>query len=114
MEISEFQRVLSQCAIQAFEFPDRELMSRIVRVHHPDLEDELLASALGAFYRLRQVDGLRKPPSTSELIDWISALRHSGIEPAKLLGAGLPFLGTLLKKEQDVETLQRSTRRARG
>jgi MoxR-like ATPase len=105
---------LRRCVFHWIEFPDRELMSRIVRVHHPTLEDELLGSALAAFYRLRQVDGLRKPPSTSELIDWISALRHSGIEPAKLLGAGVPFIGTLLKKEQDIETLQRSARRARG
>lgn len=105
---------LRRCVFHWIEFPDRELMSRIVRVHHPDLEDELLGSALAAFYRLRQVDGLRKPPSTSELIDWISALRHSGIDGAKLLGAGLPFIGTLLKKEQDIETLQRATRRARG
>jgi MoxR-like ATPase len=105
---------LRRCVFHWIEFPDRELMARIVRVHHPDLEDELLGSALAAFYRLRQVDGLRKPPSTSELIDWISALRHSGIDAAKLLGAGLPFLGTLLKKEQDVESLQRSLRRGRG
>ena len=105
---------LRRCVFHWIEFPDRELMARIVRVHHPDLQDELLSAALGAFYRLRQVDGLRKPPSTSELIDWVSALRHSGMDPAKLLGAGLPFLGTLLKKEQDIETLQRAVRRGRG
>jgi MoxR-like ATPase len=102
---------LRRCVFHFIEFPDRELMARIVRVHHPDVEDELLASALEAFYRLRAVEGLRKPPSTSELIDWLSALRHSGIEPAKLLGAGLPFIGTLLKKEQDVEQLGRKLRR---
>jgi MoxR-like ATPase len=102
---------LRRCVFHFIEFPERELMARIVRVHHPDLEDELLASSLEAFYRLRAVDGLRKPPSTSELVDWLSALRMSGIEPAKLLGAGLPFVGTLLKKEQDVETLQRRIRR---
>jgi MoxR-like ATPase len=105
---------LRRCVFHWIEFPDRELMARIVRVHHPDLEEELLSAALAAFYRLRQVDGLRKPPSTSELIDWLSALRHSGIDAAKLLGAGLPFMGTLLKKEQDIETVQRSARRARG
>ncbi|MEM9460905.1 MAG: MoxR family ATPase [Myxococcota bacterium] len=105
---------LRRCVFHWIEFPDRELMARIVRVHHPNLEDELLSAAIAAFYRLRQVDGLRKPPSTSELIDWISALRYSGIDAAKLLGAGLPFLGTLLKKEQDIETLQRAGRRGRG
>jgi MoxR-like ATPase len=102
---------LRRCVFHFIEFPERELMARIVRVHHPDIEEKLLAGALEAFYRLRGVDGLRKPPSTSELIDWLSALRHSGITDAKLLGSGLPFLGTLLKKEQDVEVLQRRLRR---
>lgn len=103
---------LRRCVFHFIEFPDRDMMQRIVRVHHPDVEEKLLANALEAFYRLRAVDGLRKPPSTSELIDWISALRHSGISEAKLLGAGLPFLGTLLKKEQDVEMLGRRRGRA--
>jgi len=102
---------LRRCVFHFIEFPGRELMERIVGVHHPDLEDSLLASALEAFYRLRRLDGLRKPPSTSELIDWVSALRHSGMDPAKLLGAGLPFLGTLLKKEQDIELVARKLRR---
>jgi MoxR-like ATPase len=102
---------LRRCVFHWIDFPDRELMARIVRVHHPDVEDELLASALAAFYRLRDVDGLRKPPSTSELIDWISALRHAGVEGAKLLGSGLPFLGALLKKEQDIDLAVRRLRR---
>jgi MoxR-like ATPase len=106
---------LRRCVFHFIEFPARELMERIVRVHHPDVEDQLLGSALEAFYRLRAVDGLRKPPSTSELIDWISALRYAGIDPAKLLGSGLPFLGTLLKKEHDVELVgQRMRRGAMG
>jgi MoxR-like ATPase len=102
---------LRRCVFHFIEFPDRELMRDIVRVHHPDVEDALMAGALEAFYRLRAVDGLRKPPSTSELIDWVSALRHAGIDGGKLLASGLPFLGTLLKKEQDVELLQRRLRR---
>jgi MoxR-like ATPase len=102
---------LRRCVFHFIEFPSRELMTRIVRVHHPDLDEALLAGALEAFYRLRATEGLRKPPSTSELIDWISALRYAGIEPAKLLGAGLPFLGTLLKKETDVEVVERRGRR---
>jgi MoxR-like ATPase len=99
---------LRRCVFHWIAFPDRELMAQIVAVHHPDVEAKLLAGALEAFYRLRRVDGLRKPPSTSELIDWIAALRHADIDPAKLLGAGLPFLGVLLKKEQDVATAERS------
>jgi MoxR-like ATPase len=98
---------LRRCVFHWIEFPDRELMAQIVAVHHPDVEDQLIASALEAFYRLRKVEGLRKPPSTSELIDWIAALRHADIAPAKLLGAGLPFLGVLLKKEQDVSLAER-------
>jgi MoxR-like ATPase len=105
---------LRRCVFHFIEFPDRELMRKIVRVHHPDVADSLLAGAIESFYRLRDVDGLRKPPSTSELIDWLSALRHSGISEAKLLGSGLPFLGTLLKKEQDVELLQRRLKRGVG
>ncbi len=102
---------LRRCAFHWIEFPDRALMSRIVRVHHRNLEDDLLGAALDAFYRLRDVDGLRKPPSTSELIDWISALRHSGMNAAKLLGSGIPFLGALLKKEHDIELVGRRIRR---
>ena len=102
---------LRRCVFHWIDFPDRDLMTRIVRVHHPDVEDRVLAGALDAFYALRAVDGLRKRPSTSELIDWIAALRHAGVDPAKLLGAGIPFLGTLLKKEQDLETIDRRLRR---
>jgi MoxR-like ATPase len=98
---------LRRCVFHWIAFPERELMAQIVAVHHGDVEDKLLAGALEAFYRLRRVEGLRKPPSTSELIDWISALRHADIDPAKLLGAGLPFLGVLLKKEQDVTLAER-------
>ncbi len=102
---------LRRCVFHYIEFPDRELMARIVRVHHPDLEDALLTATLDAFYALRDVEGLRKPPSTSELVDWIAALRHSGMDASKLLGSGLPFLGSLLKKEQDVELVRRRVRR---
>jgi MoxR-like ATPase len=106
---------LRRCVFHWIEFPDRELMARIVGVHHPDIEERLLATALEAFYAIRGVEGLRKPPSTSELVDWIAALRHSGIDPAKLLGSGLPFLGVLLKKEQDLEVVEHKLRRgARG
>lgn len=90
------------------EFPKPELMEEIVRVHHPNLEEQVLASAMQAFYGLREVQGLRKAPSTSELIDWIAALKHSGMDPAKLLGTGFPFLGVLLKKEQDIERVEKS------
>ncbi|WP_373372106.1 AAA family ATPase [Nannocystis bainbridge] len=105
---------LRRCVFHWIEFPDKALMTRIVRVHHPDVEDKLLAGALEAFYTLRAVEGLRKPPSTSELIDWLSALRLSGMDPAKLLGAKIPFLGTLLKKEQDIENVGRRLKARTG
>jgi MoxR-like ATPase len=97
---------LRRAVFHFIEFPNRELMTDIVKVHFPTLAEDLLKSALDAFYRLRQVDGLRKKPSTSELIDWLSALLHSGIDPNKL--SEYPLLGTLLKKEQDLTSLQKA------
>ena len=96
---------LRRCIFHYIEFPAADLMKRIVRVHHPDLEDRLLDQALEAFFQLRGVPNLRKRPSTSELIDWIAALRTSGVD-LKRIGHGLPFLGTLLKTEQDVERVR--------
>src|SRR3954465_3000657 len=69
---------LRRCVFHYIEFPERDLMARIVRVHHPELDDKLLEEALQAFYALRDVHGLRKRPSTSELIDWIAVLRRAG------------------------------------
>jgi len=85
-------------------FPDRSLMADIVQVHFPDLGQAMLERALSAFYRLRGLEGLRKRPSTSELIDWITALVATGIDPDSLdTPAGqLPYLGALIKREQDL------------
>jgi MoxR-like ATPase len=93
---------LRRCVFHYIDFPDRELMSRIVRVHHPDVEDKTLDQALEVFYSLRATPRLRKRPSTSELIDWICALRKAGVD-LRRIGGGIPFLGTLLKTEHDVE-----------
>jgi MoxR-like ATPase len=98
---------LRRCIFHFIEFPSRELMQQIVKVHHPDLEDKLLDGCLEAFFKLRAVPRLRKRPSTSELIDWIAALRRSGVD-LKKIGGGLPFLGTLLKNEQDVELVAKA------
>jgi MoxR-like ATPase len=92
---------LRRCVFHFIEFPDRELMARIVRVHHPTLETKLLEKALSSFYALRETHGLRKKPSTSELIDWIAALRRAGLS-TKELDESMPFLGVLLKREQDL------------
>jgi MoxR-like ATPase len=98
---------LRRCIFHYIEFPSPELMRRIILVHHPDLEDRLLDQAIEVFYDLRGVPRLRKRPSTSELIDWIAALRKSGVDLSRV-GGGIPFLGTLLKTEQDVELVTRA------
>jgi MoxR-like ATPase len=93
---------LRRCVFHYIQFPDRELMARIVRVHHPDITDRVLDNALEVFFGLRSTPRLRKKPSTSELIDWICALKKAGVDLGRVSG-GIPFLGTLLKTEQDVE-----------
>lgn len=96
---------LRRCVFHFIEFPKPELMEKIVAVHHPTLAEELLTQALKTFYELRKVGRVRKKPSTSELIDWIAALRAAGITEV-LMEKNLPFLGALLKKEQDLAALQ--------
>lgn len=95
---------LRRCVFHYIAFPDEELMADIVQVHHPDLEEELLRQVLIAFYWLREQSEVRKRPSTSELIDWIAALRRAGVSP-QLMEEKLPFLGVLLKREQDLEAI---------
>ncbi|MGA9525792.1 MAG: MoxR family ATPase [Myxococcaceae bacterium] len=92
---------LRRCVFHFIDFPDQELMRRIVEVHHPGIEAALTQQAIEIFYELRSFQRLRKRPSTSELIDWIGALRAAGIDP-KALERELPFIGALLKKEQDL------------
>jgi MoxR-like ATPase len=101
---------LRRCIFHFIDFPDAGRMKRIVRVHHPHVEDALVDQALAAFYELRSIPGLRKRPSTSELVDWITVLMYAGIGRDRLQH-DLPFLGVLLKKEEDLELV--STRGAR-
>jgi len=95
---------LRRCVFHFIDFPDKELMRRIVEVHHPGIDRELVDQAVVTFYQLRELQRIRKRPSTSELIDWIAVLKKAGIGEARFVRE-LPFLGTLLKKEQDIETL---------
>ena len=97
---------LRRCVFHYIQFPDRELMAEIVKVHHPDITDRVLDNALEMFFSLRSTPKLRKKPSTSELIDWILALKKAGVDLSKV-GHGIPFLGTLLKTEADVELVQK-------
>lgn len=93
---------LRRCIFHYINFPDKEMMETIVKVHYPDLAEHLLQEALKAFYWLRGVQGLQKKPSTSELLDWVQALTIGGIHPDKI-AAELPFLGALLKKNLDFD-----------
>jgi MoxR-like ATPase len=92
---------LRRCVFHFIDFPEQSLMERIVKVHHPDLDESLAQQAIETFYELRAMKRLRKRPSTSELVDWITVLRRAGIGDVKL-DRDLPFLGALLKKEQDL------------
>lgn len=98
---------LRRCVFHFIDFPEPDLMKRIVRVHHPSLDDTLVDHAIKAFYDVRGVPRVRKRPSTSELIDWITVLANAGIA-ADRIKAELPFAGVLLKKEQDSTTVVES------
>jgi len=102
---------LRRCFFHYIKFPDQETMRKIVDVHYPKLKKSLLAEALNAFYRVRDVPGLRKKPSTSELLDWIKLLLAEDI-PLEALRAKdsrtaiPPLYGALLKNEQDVHLFE--------
>ena len=100
---------LRRCVFHYIEFPDKELMAEIVRVHFPDLDDKLLTQALEAFYRIRQMPQIKKKPSTSEIIDWLRALVHEGVDPRRVVKE-VPYLGVLLKKNEDMDALRRAWR----
>ncbi|MDP2305522.1 MAG: MoxR family ATPase [Pseudomonadota bacterium] len=93
---------LRRCVFHYIAFPDRERMRKIVDVHLPDLSEKLIESAFQRFYGLRRLDGIRKKPSTSELVDWLSVLARSGVAPEEI-SAKFLFPGILLKQEQDLE-----------
>lgn len=91
---------LRRCIFHYIEFPDAPLMEEIVHVHFPDIQTTLLREAMKTFYTLREIDGFRKKPSTSELLDWLKALIAGGISPERI-AKEVPFVGVLLKKETD-------------
>lgn len=96
---------LRRCIFHYIDFPDEELMEEIVRTHYPDVEANLLKNAMDVFYQIRSIRDIRKKPSTSELIDWINALQMNGIEPDRIR-AELPFVGVVVKKDEDLETVK--------
>ncbi len=96
---------LRRCIFHYIDFPDEALMEEIVRTHYPDVEDKLLKNAMTVFYNIRTLRDIRKKPSTSELIDWINALQIGGIS-ADEIRAKLPFVGVVVKKDEDLETVR--------
>lgn len=97
---------LRRCIFHYIEFPNQELMEEIVKTHFPNVEENLMKNAMQAFYSIREIRDLRKKPSTSELIDWINALQIGGI-PADTLMKELPFLGVMVKKDEDLESVKK-------
>lgn len=103
---------LRRCFFHYIRFPDKETMAEIVDVHYPGLQKRLVSEALNAFYDLRDVPGLKKKPSTSELLDWIKLLMVEDIPPEALRSgdnkqAIPPLHGALLKNEQDIHLFER-------
>ena len=103
---------LRRCFFHYISFPDADTMTRIVDVHYPKIKKRLLREALTAFYDIREVPGLKKKPSTSELLDWLKLLMAEDIDPEELRTndpAQLipPLYGALLKSEQDVQLFER-------
>ena len=96
---------LRRCIFHYIDFPDQTLMEEIVRTHYPDVEDKLLKDVMEAFYWIRSMKDIRKKPSTSELIDWVNALQIGGI-PTDKLRTNLPFIGVVVKKDEDLETVK--------
>ena len=97
---------LRRCVFHYIEFPDQAQMEAILRVHFENLDEQLIRQSLAAFYWLRELRGIEKKPSTSELVDWIRALVAGGVDPARIEDT-IPYAGVLLKKDKDLRTLRK-------
>ena len=109
---------LRRCFFHYIAFPDRQTLEKIVKVHYPDLGRKLMDNALTLFYSVREIDGLKKKPSTSELIDWIKLLAADRAAAGELAGVDIeedlpPYSGALIKNEADYEMLEMMKRRFR-
>ncbi|NTU59475.1 MAG: MoxR family ATPase [Deltaproteobacteria bacterium] len=103
---------LGRCNFHHIAFPDPKMMRKIVHVHFPKVDDELLENAISAFYGLRQLEGVEKRPATRELINWIRALNADpDFKPNKLVKGEVPFLGILFKKSEDYALATTALRR---
>jgi len=95
---------LGRCNFHHIAFPDPKMMRKIIRVHFPEIENELMENTIAAFYELRELDSIEKKPATRELINWIRALNaDKDFKPKKLQQGEIPFMGVLFKKSMDYE-----------
>ncbi|MDY5423039.1 AAA family ATPase [Hornefia butyriciproducens] len=96
---------LRRCIFHYIDFPEEEKMREIIRVHYGDIDRRLVDEAMKAFYDIRHMNDIMKKPSTSELLDWIQALQIGGVD-VKRIREEIPYVGVLLKKNQDIELLR--------
>ena len=96
---------LRRCIFHYIAFPEQPMMEQIIKAHYPDLDQKLIDGVLDAFYRVRDLRGLQKKPSTSEVLDWIQALVIGGV-PVEKLEKEIPFAGVLLKKTEDLKLVE--------
>ena len=103
---------LGRCNFHHIAFPDTKLMCKIIAVHFPDIDSNLMENAVATLYRLREIDAIEKKPATRELINWIRALKTDpDFNPKTLVKGDIPFLGIMFKKSQDYERAVNSTNR---
>ena len=96
---------LRRCIFHYIDFPDRDKMEEIINVHFGDIDRKLVQEAMKAFYDIRGLRQIQKKPTTSELLDWIQALSVSGVDVSDI-AEHIPYVGVLLKKNQDIDTLK--------
>ena len=103
---------LGRCNFHHIAFPDPEMMRKIIQVHFPDINSNLMGNAISTFYELRKIEAIEKKPATRELINWIRALKTDpDFKPDQLANEDIPFLGVLFKKSQDYKRAMDSTNR---
>ena len=103
---------LGRCNFHHIAFPDPKMMRKIIRVHFPDIDSNLMENVVTTFYRVRKIDAVEKKPATRELINWIRALKSDPeFKPKTLIKGDIPYLGVLFKKSQDYERVVEATSR---
>ena len=104
---------LRRCIFHYIAFPNQDMMTDIVHAHYDNIEDHLLQRAMEAFYQIRDLPTVAKKPSTSELLDWLQALRLGGVDPDKI-EKELPYAGILLKKTEDLTAVKNAKNRVKN